>query len=79
MTSATIHHDDHVGENARWTACPNCGQLEHPEFTCVQAIDLVRAAALRELFRRIHAQTVLAALEDAAADRVERADSYCLD
>ena len=78
MAQATIHRDVHDDETARWIACSDCGQLEHPEFTCAQAADLIRAAALRELFR-IHGLTVLAALEDAAADRVERADGYCLD
>jgi hypothetical protein len=44
--------------------------------TCGQAIELVEGRALRELFR-IHGPVILAALDDAAAERVERTQSCC--
>ena len=46
--------------------------------TCDHAINLVAGPALRELFR-IHGPVILAALDEAAAERVERTHSSCTD
>ena len=78
MGAIPVHDHQTDDDMARWVACEECGQLEHPEFTCAQAIELVRSAALRELLSRM-GPTLLSALEEAAADRVERAESYCRD
>ena len=78
METHTLGHTEPDDASTRWVACEDCGHLEHPEFTCAQAANLVRAAALRELLSRI-GPTLLAALDDAAEDRIERADSYCID
>lgn len=78
MESATIDDHPRGDQAAPSVACTDCGQLEHPEFTCAQALELIRAAALRKLLAA-HGPILLAALVDAADDRVERADSYCID
>jgi hypothetical protein len=70
-----IPRDD---EGAPWVECEECGLLEHPDLTCDDAAALIRARNLRELLSR-HRALMLAALEDAAADRMERADVYCVD
>ena len=46
--------------------------------TCDHAIELVAGPALRELLR-IHRPVILAALDEAAAERVERTQSSCTD
>jgi hypothetical protein len=46
--------------------------------TCDQAIELVEGRALRELLR-IHGAVIFAALDEAAAERVERTQSSCTD
>jgi bacterioferritin-associated ferredoxin len=46
--------------------------------TCGQAIELVEGRVLRELLR-IHRPVILAALDEAAAERVERTQSSCTD
>jgi hypothetical protein len=74
-TTHTQHGDD---DDAPWAACEACGLLEHPEFTCDQAAELVDAAALRDRLRAL-GPLLWAALEDAADDRMERADGYCYD
>jgi hypothetical protein len=59
-------------------ACEQCVQLDHPELTCDQAIEIARARALRELLGRI-GPILLAALDEAADDRVERVEGACAD
>jgi hypothetical protein len=78
QVTATNHDREDPHDTSRWVACGSCGQLEHPELTCDQAIDLVRSAALRELLRT-HGPVLLAALEEAADERVERAGYACID
>jgi hypothetical protein len=46
--------------------------------TCGHAIELVEGRVLRELLR-IHGPVILAALDEAAAERVERTQSSCTD
>jgi len=46
--------------------------------TCDHATELVEGRALRE-FLRIHGPVILAALDEAAAERVERTQSSCTD
>jgi hypothetical protein len=77
VTVITYDRED-PDDAARWVACENCGQLEHPELSCDQAIELVRSAALRELLRT-HGPVLLAALQEAADERVERVGNACVD
>jgi hypothetical protein len=60
------------GEGATWTSCADCGQLDHPAFTCEEAVRLVR-----ERIHRDHAPVILAALDDAAEARIERTKATC--
>lgn len=78
QVTVTKHYREDGDDTARWVACGSCGQLDHPELTCAQAIELVRSAALRELLRT-HGPVLLAALDEAADERVERVSSACAD
>jgi hypothetical protein len=49
-----------------------------PDLTCIDAADLLRARVLRELISTLR-PLLLAALDDAIEDRLERADGYCYD
>ena len=78
QVAVTNHDREDPDDTVRWVACGSCEQLEHPEPTCDQAIELVRSAALRELLRT-QGPVLLAALEDAADERAERARGACAD
>ncbi|MGH3166096.1 MAG: hypothetical protein ACRDN0_09410, partial [Trebonia sp.] len=80
MGQVTVTNPDREDpdDTAIWVACSLCGQLEHPELTCDQAIELVRAAALRELLRT-HGPVLLAALREAADERGDRVSGACVD
>jgi hypothetical protein len=78
MSTTTIHDLGPDPDATLWVACERCGHLEHPEFICDQASQLVEAGALRELLW-IHGPVMLAALGEAADDRVERTRGPCSD
>ena len=67
----TAHSPQDDADTARWVACEQCGQLDHPELTCDQAIEIAQARELRHFLSRI-GPILLAALDEAADDRVER-------
>ena len=65
-------------DGAVWQECDDCGLLEHPGLTCIDAAELIRGRAFRELLQRI-GPTLLSALDDAAEDRIERTEFSCID